>query len=36
MQTTLKGNAKTDGEDLLTPMIQQAANSILTESIKKQ
>ncbi len=36
METTLKGKAKTDGEDLLTPMIQQAANSILAESIKKQ
>ena len=30
------GKAKTDGEDVLTPMIQQAANTILTESIKKQ
>jgi len=33
---TFKGKAKTDGEDVLTPMIQQAANTILTESIKKQ
>ena len=36
METTLKGKAKTDGEDVLTPMIQQAANAILRGSIKKQ
>jgi hypothetical protein len=35
LETSLKGKAKSDGEDVLTPLIQQAANSILTEVTKK-
>lgn len=35
LQNTLAGKAKTDGEDVLTPLIQQAANTILTEVTKK-
>ncbi len=35
LENTLKGKAKTDGEDVLTPLIQQAANTILTEVTKK-
>ena len=35
LDTTLKGKSKTDGEDVLTPLIQQAATTILTEVSKK-
>lgn len=35
LQNSLKGKSKADGEDVLTPLIQQAANSILTEVTKK-
>jgi len=35
LQNTLKGKAKSDGEDVMTPLIQQAANTILTEVTKK-
>ncbi len=30
LEHSLKGKGKSDGEDVLTPLIQQAANSILT------
>lgn len=35
LDNTLKGKSKSDGEDVLTPLIQQAANTILTEVTKK-
>lgn len=35
LQNSLKAKAKSDGEDVMTPLIQQAANTILTEAIKK-
>jgi hypothetical protein len=35
LENVLKGKAKSDGEDVLTALIQQAANSILTEVTKK-
>jgi hypothetical protein len=35
LSNTLKGKAKSDGEDVMTPLIQQAANTILTEVTKK-
>ena len=35
LENTLKGKAKSDGEDVLTPLIQQAATTILTEAVKK-
>jgi hypothetical protein len=35
LENSLKGKAKSDGEDVLTPLIQQAANSILAEVTKK-
>lgn len=35
LENSMKGKAKTDGEDVLTPMILQAANTILVEVIKK-
>ena len=35
LANTLKGKAKSDGEDVLTPLIQQAANSVLTQVTKK-
>lgn len=35
LQDSLKGKSKSDGEDVLTPLIQQAATSILTEVTKK-
>jgi hypothetical protein len=31
LQNTLKGKAKSDGEDVLTPLLQQTANSVLTQ-----
>ena len=35
LDNQLKGKAKNDGEDVLTPMMQQAANSVLTQVTKK-
>ncbi len=35
LENTLKGKAKSDGEDVLSPLIQQAATAILTEAVKK-
>jgi hypothetical protein len=35
IQNSLNGKAKSDGEDVLTPLIQQAANTVLTEVTKK-
>jgi hypothetical protein len=35
LENSLKGKAKSDGEDVLTPLIQQAANTILAEVSKK-
>lgn len=35
LQNSLQGKAKSDGEDVLTPLLQQAATSILTEVSKK-
>ncbi len=35
LANSLKGKAKNDGEDVLTPLIQQAANSVLTQVTKK-
>jgi len=31
----LEGKAKSDGEDVLTPLIQQTANTVITEVSKK-
>ena len=35
LDNVLKGKAKSDGEDVLTPLMQQAANSVLTQVTKK-
>jgi hypothetical protein len=35
LENSLKGKAKSDGEDVLTPLIQQAANTVLTEVTKR-
>jgi hypothetical protein len=35
LENTLKAKASTDGEDVLTPLILQAAEAILTEATKK-
>ncbi len=35
LQNSLQGKAKSDGEDVLTPLLQQAATSVLTEVSKK-
>jgi hypothetical protein len=35
LQSSLKGKAKADGEDVLTPLIEQEATNILTEVTKK-
>jgi len=35
LQNALQSKAKSDGEDVLTPLMQQAANSVLTEVSKK-
>jgi len=35
LQNELKGKAKSDGEDVLTPLLQQTANNVLTEVSKK-
>jgi hypothetical protein len=34
-QNSLKGKAKSDGEDVLTPLLQQAATDVLTAVAKK-
>jgi hypothetical protein len=35
LQNTLKAKAKTDGEDVLTPLLQQTATSVLDQASKK-
>jgi hypothetical protein len=35
LQSSLKGKAKSDGEDVLTPLIEQTATNVLTEVTKK-
>jgi hypothetical protein len=35
LQETLKGKAKSDGEDVLTPLLQQTANNVLGQVSKK-
>jgi len=35
LDNVLKGKAKSDGEDVMTPLIQQAANNVLTQVTKK-
>ena len=35
LQNSLNAKAKANGEDVMTPLIQQAANTILTEVTKK-
>jgi hypothetical protein len=35
LQESLKGKAKSDGEDVLTPLLQQVANNVLTQVSKK-
>ncbi len=35
LQSSLKGKAKSDGEDVLTPLIEQEATGVLTEVTKK-
>jgi hypothetical protein len=35
VQNSLQGKAKSDGEDVLTPLLQQAATTVLTEVSKK-
>ena len=35
LQNSLQGKAKSDGEDVLTPLIEQTANSVLTQVTKK-
>ena len=35
LQNSLKGKAKSDGEDVLSPLIQQTATNVLTEVTKK-
>lgn len=35
LESSLKGKAKSDGEDVLTPLMEQAANAILTDVTKK-
>lgn len=35
VQNSLQGKAKSDGEDVLTPLLQQAATNVLTEASKK-
>jgi hypothetical protein len=36
LDNVLKGKAKSDGEDVLTPLMQQAANSVLTQVATKK
>jgi hypothetical protein len=35
LQNTLQGKAKSDGEDVLTPLLQQTASAVLTQASKK-
>jgi hypothetical protein len=35
VQNTLAGKAKSDGEDVLTPLLQQTATTVLTQVSKK-
>ena len=35
LDNVLKGKAKSDGEDVMTPLMQQAANNVLTQVAKK-
>ena len=35
LQNTLQGEAKSDGEDVLTPLLQQTANAVLTQVVQK-
>jgi hypothetical protein len=35
LQKTLQGKAKSDGEDVLTPLLQQTANAVLTQVTQK-
>jgi hypothetical protein len=35
LQSSLKGKAKSDGEDVLTPLLEQTATNVLTEVTKK-
>ena len=35
LQNTLKAKAKSDGEDVLTPLLQQTATSVLDQASKK-
>jgi hypothetical protein len=35
LQSSLKAKAKADGEDVLTPLIEQEATNVLTEVTKK-
>ena len=35
LQNTLQGKAKSDGEDVLTPLLQQTANAVLTQVSQK-
>lgn len=35
LDNVLKGKAKSDGEDVFTPLMQQAANNVLTQVTKK-
>jgi hypothetical protein len=35
LQKTLQGKAKSDGEDVLTPLLQQTANTVLTQVTQK-
>jgi hypothetical protein len=36
LQNTLQGRAKSDGEDVLTPLLQQTANAVLTQVSQKK
>ena len=36
LQNTLQGKAKSDGEDVLTPLLQQTANAVLTQVSQKK
>jgi hypothetical protein len=35
LQASLKGKAKSDGEDVLTPLLEQVANNVLGEVTKR-
>ena len=36
LQSSLQGKAKSDGEDVLTPLLQQTANAVLTQVSQKK